>query len=73
MVDTTQAVYEILSRIADPEIPVLTILDLGIVRNVEVKDQEVIVTIWCPMRFEFYPLDHQVDFLFFWVFLVLFP
>ena len=45
MVDTTQAVYEILSRIADPEIPVLTILDLGIVRNVEVKDQEVIVTI----------------------------
>lgn len=45
MIDSTTPVYEILSQIADPEVPVLTILDLGIVRNVEVKEDEVIVTI----------------------------
>lgn len=22
--------------------------------------QEVVVTLWCPMRFDFYPLDKQV-------------
>lgn len=45
MVHSTHAIYEILSRIADPEIPVLTLHDLGIVRNVEIKHEEVIVTI----------------------------
>ncbi|MFM7671427.1 MAG: 1,2-phenylacetyl-CoA epoxidase subunit PaaD [Bacteroidota bacterium] len=43
--DTIDAVYQILERVTDPEVPVLTILDLGIVRKVEIKDDEVIVTI----------------------------
>lgn len=31
-------VYECLSKVPDPEIPVLTIMDLGIVRDVQVDD-----------------------------------
>ena len=31
---TTERIYEILEGVSDPEIPVLTILDLGIVRDV---------------------------------------
>ena len=37
--------YELLSRINDPEVPVLTILDLGIVRRVEIKSRRVEVDI----------------------------
>ncbi|MCB0478729.1 MAG: phenylacetate-CoA oxygenase subunit PaaJ [Crocinitomicaceae bacterium] len=52
-------VWEILAEIPDPEIPVLTILDLGIVRKVEFHDEKPIITITptysgCPamQRFE---------------------
>lgn len=45
MSETIESIYDILSRINDPEVPVLSILDLGIVRNVEIKDDQVIVTI----------------------------
>mgnify|MGYP003347592071 CR=1 FL=1 len=40
-----ESIYEILGRVTDPEVPVLTILDLGIVRNVEIKDEELVITI----------------------------
>ena len=41
-----KAIYTILEKVTDPEIPVLTIADLGILRNVEVlKDGTVVVTI----------------------------
>lgn len=41
-----QAVYTILEQVADPEIPVLSITDLGIVRDVNIQDgiTEVIIT-----------------------------
>ena len=49
MVATTpiqvQAIWELLKDVNDPEVPVLAITDLGIVRNVEVNDDEVIITI----------------------------
>ncbi len=32
-------VYSLLADVKDPEVPVLSILDLGIVRNVEISDQ----------------------------------
>lgn len=39
-------ILQILSRVCDPEIPVLTVLDLGIIRDVSVEnDSSVIVTI----------------------------
>lgn len=34
---TSDKIYEWLSAVTDPEVPVLTVLDLGIVRKVEVK------------------------------------
>lgn len=42
---TEEQVYEWLSGVTDPEVPVLTVLDLGIVRDVTVNGDEVIVTI----------------------------
>lgn len=35
----TQQIYEWLSSVTDPEVPVLTLLDLGIVRDVVVKEE----------------------------------
>jgi ring-1,2-phenylacetyl-CoA epoxidase subunit PaaD len=45
---TTDKIYEILETVSDPEIPVLTVLDLGIVRDVRLDkasgEVEVIIT-----------------------------
>ncbi|QNR25794.1 1,2-phenylacetyl-CoA epoxidase subunit PaaD [Croceimicrobium hydrocarbonivorans] len=41
----TEAIWKILKNVADPEIPVLTVVDMGVVREVEVEDQKVIVSI----------------------------
>lgn len=43
--NTIESVYAVLARVSDPEVPVLTILDLGIVRNVAFKDQSLAITI----------------------------
>jgi len=46
MVTATAELHELLAEVVDPEIPVLTIADLGILRDVtETDDGEVIVTI----------------------------
>ena len=37
---TTEAIYALLETVKDPEIPVLSILDLGIVRRVEWKEEQ---------------------------------
>lgn len=44
--DTTHEIWNILQSVTDPEIPVLTILDLGIVRDVQKREDgiEVIIT-----------------------------
>lgn len=42
---STQQVWEALAHVTDPEIPVLSIIDLGIVRNVTVNDKEAVITI----------------------------
>jgi ring-1,2-phenylacetyl-CoA epoxidase subunit PaaD len=42
---TTYEIYHLLEDVSDPEIPVLSILDLGIVRDVQVQDDKVRVTI----------------------------
>ncbi|HYN18278.1 MAG TPA: iron-sulfur cluster assembly protein, partial [Actinomycetes bacterium] len=44
---TTEAVRELAGRVADPEIPVLTLGDLGVLRDVAVDDRgrlEVTIT-----------------------------
>jgi len=42
---TTNQIYNLLKQVPDPEIPVLNVLDLGIVRKVEFEKQKLIVTI----------------------------
>lgn len=42
---TTDAVKAVLAQIPDPEVPVITITDLGIVRDVEINGNEVTVKI----------------------------
>jgi len=41
----TQFVWDILAQIPDPEIPVINIIELGVVRAVEFIDDECVVTI----------------------------
>ena len=42
---TAEAVREVLAQVHDPEIPVITIEDLGVLREVEVVEGRVVVTI----------------------------
>jgi ring-1,2-phenylacetyl-CoA epoxidase subunit PaaD len=46
MNDSTQNIYNILEEVCDPEIPVLSILDMGIVRDVIVSSDslEIVIT-----------------------------
>lgn len=39
------AVWSLLEQIKDPEIPVLSIVDLGIVRDIAIDDEQLIITI----------------------------
>lgn len=45
MVDTLTHAREVVARVVDPEIPVLTIEDLGVLRAVEQDGERVVVTI----------------------------
>lgn len=54
-------IWKILETVSDPEIPVLSVVDLGIVRSVEITDEKAIVTITptysgCP-AIDFMALD----------------
>jgi ring-1,2-phenylacetyl-CoA epoxidase subunit PaaD len=40
-----EKIWDLLETVSDPEVPVLSIVDLGIVRQVEVGDEEVVITI----------------------------
>jgi ring-1,2-phenylacetyl-CoA epoxidase subunit PaaD len=40
-----QNVRELLEKIPDPEIPVITIAELGVLRNVTLEDEKIVVTI----------------------------
>jgi len=42
---TTESIWELLKTIPDPEIPAVSIVDLGIVRNVEFDDDQFNITI----------------------------
>ena len=43
--DIDNKLIPILNQVSDPEIPVLTILDMGVVRSAIIEDDDVIVTI----------------------------
>ncbi len=40
-----EAIWEMLQTVTDPEVPVLTIIDLGIVRDVKINDGEIEIII----------------------------
>ena len=42
---TTQKIWQLLEEVSDPEVPVLSILDLGIVRGVGLAGEQITVTI----------------------------
>jgi len=44
-VATEEKVWELLEDVFDPEIPVLSVVDLGVVRDIQVNEDEVQVTI----------------------------
>ena len=59
---TPEQVREVLSQVTDPEIPVITVEDLGVLRDVQVHDGRVVVTITptysgCPAMQE---IEHDV-------------
>lgn len=50
-------IYQILENVTDPEIPVISISDLGILRDVRIEDDQIVVVITptysgCPAMFE---------------------
>ena len=42
---TKEQIWEFLSEIPDPEIPVISIVELGVLRNVELSENKVIISI----------------------------
>ena len=42
---TEEEIYDLIATIPDPEIPVITIKDLGILRSVKIENEKVIVSI----------------------------
>ena len=42
---TIESAWSLLGEVMDPEVPVLSIIDLGIVRNIESENDQLIVTI----------------------------
>lgn len=44
---TEKAIYEVLHTVPDPEVPVISVVDLGVVRRVSIDNQAVLVEI-CP-------------------------
>lgn len=45
MNNTSDSIYTLLSEIPDPEIPVISITDLGIIRNINSVDDKLIISI----------------------------
>lgn len=40
-----ELIWELLERVKDPEVPVLSVVDLGIIRSVELNNDELLITI----------------------------
>lgn len=45
MTITKEYIWELLEHVSDPEVPVLTIVDLGVVRGVEIENEKIFITI----------------------------
>lgn len=45
MHDEKEKILNLLETVTDPEVPVLTVLDLGIIRNIEFKNDHPVITV----------------------------
>lgn len=45
MQDEKEKILKLLETVTDPEVPVLTVLDLGIIRNIEFKNNHPVITV----------------------------
>lgn len=43
--DNTAEIFRLLHQVKDPEIPVLSVVDMGVVRHIEIRDGGIMVTI----------------------------
>ncbi len=48
MAITTEEIWQILEEVTDPEIPVLTVADLGIIRDVKIHEDETVEVVITP-------------------------
>lgn len=48
MTITTEEIWQILEEVTDPEIPVLTVADLGIIRDVKIHEDETVEVVITP-------------------------
>ncbi len=48
MIATSEEIWTILEEVTDPEVPVLTVVDLGIIRDVKILDNDVIEIVITP-------------------------
>jgi ring-1,2-phenylacetyl-CoA epoxidase subunit PaaD len=55
-----ERVWRVLGTVVDPEIPVLTVLDLGIVRDVDVRDSDAIEVVITP-TYSGCPATHVIE------------
>ncbi len=46
LIKSIETIMSLLEKVSDPEIPVLTILDMGLIRDVKIEDQglEIFIT-----------------------------
>ncbi|HEU0063745.1 MAG TPA: 1,2-phenylacetyl-CoA epoxidase subunit PaaD [Flavisolibacter sp.] len=45
LISTEEKIWKLLEEVKDPEIPVLSVLDLGIVRDVKINSNDIVITI----------------------------
>ncbi len=48
MINITEAIWTILEEVTDPEIPVLTVADLGIIRDVKILEDQTVEIVITP-------------------------
>ena len=60
LIDTQKLILGLISKIPDPEIPVLTVADLGMIREVNVTEGQKIIVIITP-TYSGCPATHRIE------------
>jgi len=61
MVVTKEHITELVGQIPDPEIPVITIGDLGVIRKVELEEMQGAVEVWITPTYSGCPAMKQIE------------